>query len=198
MPEETEDSLPSDTRSEPAGKETCPEGQLAARDQRIEELTDTLKRTQAEFENYKKRIERDWSERTRFAAEKVVADLLPVLDTFDKAEEMASKDAGVGGHADGIRNIHKQFLQTLQRNGLKEVDTRIPFDPFLHEVMMREEREDKGDGTILEVFQKGYMMGPKVIRTAKVRISVRPEEEPEQTDEGATNQNDDKHEIEEE
>ena len=83
----------------------------------------------------------------------------------------------------------------LRRNGLSEVDTGVPFDPFLHEVLMREQREDMDDGTILEVFQKGYMVGPKVIRTAKVRVSTRPEEEPEVPEEGVSGQDDDQHET---
>ena len=198
MPEDTEDSLSPETKAEHEHKEGRSLDELAAKEQRIEELTDTLKRTQAEFENYKKRIERDWSERTRLAAERVIADLLPILDTFDKAEEVASKDVDAGAHAEGIRNIRKQLWQMLQRNGLKEVDTGVPFDPFLHEVLMREQCEDKDDGTILEVFQKGYMIGTKVIRTAKVRISTRPEEEPEAPEDPASGQDHDQHEADEE
>jgi molecular chaperone GrpE len=155
-----------------------------------------MKRTQAEFENYKKRVERDWSERVRLAGERIVADLLSVLDTFDKAEDSAVNAGGGGVQLDGLRNIHRQLLQTLQRAGLKEIDSRGSFDPFMHEALMREECEDGEDGTILEVFQKGYMMGPKVIRTAKVKVSARRQagkDEPVEAD-TVTTQDDNQHE----
>ncbi len=169
MPEEAEDSLPQEQDSaqpDQAKGESAAE-RLDAVDRRIDELTDALKRTQAEFENYKKRVEREWTERTKLAAERLVTELLATLDTLDKAEEADGSE--------GIRGIRRQLVQTLQRAGLKEVDTSASFDPFMHEAMMREERDDEDDGTILEVFQKGYMMGPKVIRTAKVKVSTRHE-----------------------
>jgi molecular chaperone GrpE len=176
LPEKTEDALPSDEDSQPVNggdRENGATGLLAEKERQIQELTDTLKRTQAEFENYKKRMERDWSERTKLAGERIVADLLAVLDTFDKAEESAVKAGDAAVQSDGLRSIRMQLLQTLQRAGLREIDTRAPFDPFMHEALMREELEEGEDGTILEVFQKGYMMGPKVIRTAKVKVSAR-------------------------
>jgi molecular chaperone GrpE len=101
------------------------------------------------------------------------------------------QDKRGGVHADGIRSIHKQLWQILQKAGLREVDTSVPFDPFTHEALMREEGEE--EGAILEVFQKGYMMGTKVIRTAKVKVSVRSE-----PDEGISSHNHDQHEGDEE
>jgi molecular chaperone GrpE len=201
MPEEAEDALSTEPDSQPAGKDVKDASltdDLAAKDRRIDELTETLKRTQAEFENYKKRMERDWSDRTKLAAERVVTDLLAILDTFDKAEEAATKEKGPGPNVDGIRGIHRQLLQALQRTGLKEIDTKGPFDPFLHEALMREEDEENDEGTILEVFQKGYMMGPKVIRTAKVKVSTRSEKEQEAAEEDVSNHNHNQHETDEE
>jgi molecular chaperone GrpE len=174
MPEDAEDTLPPEQPTRPVGneaKEECSADELTAKDRQIEELTDTLKRSQAEFENYKKRMEREWSDRVKLAAERIILDLLTVLDTLDKAEEAVKKDKRGGVHADGIRSIHKQLWQILQKAGLREVDTSVPF----------------------EVFQKGYMMGTKVIRTAKVKVSVRSE-----PDEGISSHNHDQHEGDEE
>lgn len=156
-------------------KETALTGPLAERDRRIEELTDDLKRLQAEFENYKKRAAREGSERSKAGAEGVVRDLLAVVDTFDKALEDAEKNEYPGPLRKGLEGIHKQLLQTLQRQGLREIRTDGQFDPFEHEAIMREERDDVEDGIILEVYLKGYALGPKTIRPAKVKVSGKQE-----------------------
>jgi len=148
---------------------------LAERDRTIADLTATLRRLQAEFENYKKRTEREWSERVRLAGERVIADLLPILDTFDKALEDAGNNGDAKSLKKGLESIHKQLTQILQREGLREVDAKHKFDPFAHEAMMREEKEGVEDGKVLEVFQKGYALGPKVIRTAKVKVAAKRE-----------------------
>ena len=199
MPEEMENALPSEEDTQPTGGDAkgtvSVEDALTAKDRQIQDLTDTLKRTQAEFENYKKRVNREWSERSKLAGERIVGDLLAVLDTFDKALERTDRADDVTSRSDGLEGIHKQLLQILQRAGLKEIDTRAPFDPFMHEALMREERDDGDDGTILEVFQRGYIMGPKVIRTAKVKVSAkkRRDEGDAVESESVSNQHDDQH-----
>ncbi len=201
MPEETEGSLPSEEDPQPADsdakEDASVEDVLTTKDRRIQELTDTLKRTQAEFENYKKRVNREWSEKSKLAEERIVGDLLAVLDTFDKALERTDGADDATAQSNGLEGIQKQLLQILQRTGLKEIDTRAPFDPFMHEALMREELDDGNDGTILEVFQKGYMMGPKVIRTAKVKVSAKKRRD-EGEAESVSNQHDDQHEEENE
>lgn len=106
-----------------------------------------------------------------------MTDLLAVLDSFDKALE----DDGSGRQdpKKGLEGLHKQLLQVLQREGLREIKAEGKFDPFLHEALMREEREEAEDGQILEVFQKGYLLGPKTLRPARVKVSKRKEKAPE-------------------
>lgn len=144
---------------------------LAEKDKRIEELTADLKRLQADFENYKKRAEREWAERSKFATQKLVTDLLAVLDSFDKAlqgdDGRSPEDARIG-----LEGLYRQLLQVLQREGLREIKVEGRFDPFLHEALMREEQEGAEDGQILEVLQKGYLLGPKTIRPARVKVAV--------------------------
>jgi molecular chaperone GrpE len=201
MPDEMEDSLPSEEDNQPTGSDAkenlSVEDVLTARDRQIQELTDTLKRTQAEFENYKKRVNREWSEKSKLAGERIVGDILAVLDTFDKALEKTDGADDATAQSNGLEGIHKQLLQILQRTGLKEIDTRAPFDPFMHEALMREEQDDGDDGTILEVFQKGYMMGTTVIRTAKVKVSAKKRRD-EVEAENVSNRHDDQHEEENE
>jgi len=173
LPEEE----PSDT-AEPA-EEVRPvaEDPIAAKDKQIAELTDDLKRLQAEFDNYKKRMEREWSDKVRLANQRLITDLLAVLDSFDKALEDARKNSSPESLKSGLGKLHKQFLQTLQREGLKEIKAEGKFDPFMHEAIMREEHEEIDDGKILEVFQKGYTLGNKPIRPTRVKVAKKKEPE---------------------
>ncbi len=150
-----------------------PEDPLALKDRQIAELTSDLKRLQAEFENYKKRVDREGGERTKASNQKLIYDLLPILDSFDKALENTKNPGNAESLRRGLQGLHKQFLQTLQREGLKEIRTDGRFDPFLHEAMMREEREDVEEGTILEVYQKGYVLSQKTLRAARVKVAYR-------------------------
>lgn len=176
MPDETEDSL--HAKEEPPADEKQKaddeEDPLLASERKVEELTDVLKRTQAEFENYKKRVERDVASREQLASERLVSDLLSVLDTLDNAIVSPDDAASVVGSKGGLEGIRKQFAQVLRRAGVTEIDTEGQFDPFVHEAMMREESDAVDEGRIIEVFQKGYMLGPKVVRTAKVKVSAGP------------------------
>jgi molecular chaperone GrpE len=176
MAEEDAGELEAPEEGQQAGAAPAPDP-VAERDRRIEELTDDLKRLQAEFENYKKRIAKEVAERSRAGVEAVVRDLLAVLDTFDKALEDAEKNDYPGQLMKGLEGLHRQLIQTLQRHGLREVSTAGQFDPFEHEAVKREETNDVDDGTILDVYQKGYALGPMVIRASKVKVSKKAEEE---------------------
>ena len=193
MPEEPEDTLSpgSEPGSEDDGEKPVESDPLQSSERKVAELTDLLKRTQAEFENYKKRVERDASNRVQQASERLVSDLLSVLDTLDEA--IADSDDGTSAHAseEGLEGIRKQFVQVLRRAGVTEVNTGGSFDPFAHEAMMREETDSVDEGTILEVFQKGYMLGPKVVRAAKVKVSVRAPDELEEDDDNRITEQDD-------
>ncbi len=174
----SEEEVRQEGSEEPRKEEAKPEDLMAEKGHEIAELTDTLKRLQAEFENFKKRNEKDWSERVKFASQQLMADLLPVLDSFDKAIEDAKNNSNAASIRKGIEGLHKQLLTTLQRDGLKEISTKGKFDPFVHEALMREEREDLEDGDILEVFQKGYMLNSRPIRPARVKVAKKKEETP--------------------
>lgn len=146
-------------------------------EKRIEDLTNDIKRLQADFDNFKKRTEKEWTERSRFANKKLVSDLLPLLDSFDKALEDAKDNGSLDSIRQGLKGLHKQLLQILQREGLKEIDTKGRFDPFMHEALMSEEKEDVEDGKILEVFQKGYAVDGKALRPARVKVAKKREPE---------------------
>jgi molecular chaperone GrpE len=179
MAEEETDAPPEDAGAceliSPAAQKLLDE-----KDKKIEGLTNDIKRLQADFDNSRKRNEKEWNERVRFANQRLVSDLLMVLDSFDKAMEDADKGCDLDCLREGVQQVHRQLVQILQREGLKEIDTKGKFDPFLHEAVMREEKEDAEDGKILEVYQKGYALGHHALRPAKVKVAKRkePEEAP--------------------
>jgi molecular chaperone GrpE len=136
-------------------------------DQHIKELTETLQRLQADFENYKKRVEKSNQDFKRYVQAEVIAKLLPTLDSFEMAlKNTANKEEFIKG----VELIFSQFYQTLEDSGLKKLETNCKFDPYKHEVLLTQE-SDKEDGCILEELQKGYSFNDLIIRHSKVKIA---------------------------
>ena len=142
--------------------------ELEQKDKTIGELTDTLQRLQAEFENYRKRIEKEKSEFVKYSHADVIAKILPVLDSFEMALKHTNEPQKF---INGMKLIYAQLHSALEAEGLRPIKTDgEKFDPYKHEVLMKEESE-KPEGTILEEFQKGYMLNDKILRFSKVKIS---------------------------
>ncbi len=154
------------------------EGNL--RDIQIDELTNTLKRLQAEFENYKKRADKENVNTIKNANSGLIAEILPVLDSF----ELALKDNQCGNeeiakYRKGIELIYTQLYSILQDQGLRIIDTKNQkFDPFKHEVLMVKECDEPED-KIIQEFQKGYMLNENIIRHSKVMIAKHVEDKKE-------------------
>ena len=135
-----------------------------------EQLTDQILRARAEFDNYRKRTARDLERIRKTAAEALIRDLLPVVDHLELALRHA-EDAE-SGLAEGVDLVLKQFQDVLQKQGLREIPAvGCPFDPNIHEALMQREDLDVPLHTVLEAFQKGYMLGEMVLRPAKVIVS---------------------------
>lgn len=146
---------------------------------RKKELLETLQRVQADFENYKKRVEKEKSGFVKSACSGIIAELLPVLDNFEVALKNA---AGNNEFVDGIKMIYSQLFSILEKNGLKQIEAEgKKFNPYVHEALMQEE-SDKDEGTIIEEFQKGYMLGDAVLRHSKVKVSRKKEKTAEKTE----------------
>ena len=148
----------------------------AERDQlqvEIADLQDRLLRRQAEFENFRRRIERDRSDFLQYAGMEVVREILPVLDDFERALKMESSDAS---YRKGVELIYQRLEETLKKIGLEPIESTIgsEFDPNLHQAVVRFETEDAPDNTILDEFQKGYNFKGKLLRPAMVRVAVHP------------------------
>jgi len=136
-----------------------------------DELYQTLVRRQADFENFRKRVERERQEDSRRSIMQVVESFLPVLDTFERALA-APVESGFEQHRVGYDLIYKQMWEGLSRLGLERIEAKgKPFDPFVHQAIERVETTDHPDGTVLEEFQSGYKMRDKVIRPSMVRVA---------------------------
>ncbi len=138
---------------------------LKAAQEKITELTTTCQHLQADFENYRKRVERDQQMYKTQAKKDMVQKLTLLLDNF----ELALRNAPTGDFAKGVELIYAQLLTLLEAEGLKIIETKA-FDPKLHEPLLTE-KSDKKTGTILEVLQNGYTLDGIVIRTAKVKLA---------------------------
>ncbi|TMJ96940.1 MAG: nucleotide exchange factor GrpE [Actinobacteria bacterium] len=135
--------------------------------ERDEHLAD-LKRVAAEFDNYRKRAARDQQSLVARAHERLVKELLPVLDDLERA--LDATDTSTRSVEDGVRLVHRELADALAREGLQEIETDGRFDPHVHEALLTQPSE-QDDGAILEVLQKGYRLGDRVLRPARVVIS---------------------------
>jgi len=136
------------------------------------ELQDLIKRRQADFENFRRRAERDRSEFLQFAGMELVRELLPVLDDFARALKVEGANRE---YARGIELIYNRLYESLKKMGLEPIDTTgQKFDPNLHQAVDRVETDDEEDHQILEEYQKGYKFKGKLLRPSMVKVAVRP------------------------
>ncbi len=155
-----------------AGEESAVAVEVAKLRAEKEELLQTLVRRQADFENYRKRVERDRQEEARRGVERLIADLIPVLDGFDRALQ-GHDDPAYEEYRKGMILIRKQLWDALARHGVERIDAAGKiFDPHVHQAIERAESKDHPDGFILHVFQDGYIFHGRVLRPAIVRVVV--------------------------
>ena len=169
MPEEVENT------QEEAVDEQPELDELEALRNENEELIDTLQRLQADFDNYRKRAARDQESLVARAGERIVKELLPILDDLERALEAAEQHEEAKLE-DGVRLVHRQLEQLLEREGLALVETEGRFDPHVHEALLTQP-SDADEGSVIEVLQKGYRLGDRVLRPARVVVAG-PKEEP--------------------
>jgi molecular chaperone GrpE len=135
-----------------------------------DDYLDALRRLKAEFDNYRKRAARDQSDLIARASERLVKELLPVLDDLERALEAAAEHEEATLE-DGVRLVHRSLADILAREGLTEVAVDGPFDPHTQEALLSQPSPDP-EGTVLQVVQKGYRLGDRVLRPARVVISA--------------------------
>ena len=148
---------------------------LAEANRQVAELKDHVLRAQAEMENVRRRAARDVENAHKYALERFTADLLPVVDSLEKAVEAAGESAGeaAGAIKEGVELSLKLFLTTLEKSGVGQVDPHgEPFDPQLHEAMAMVPNPDTEPNSVIEVMQKGYTLNGRLVRAAKVVVSA--------------------------
>ncbi len=166
--DEAEPIEPSDTLSQ--GSPADLDSQLAEAETKRDEYLADLQRLAAEFENYRKRAARDQQRLVAHAHERLVRELLPVLDDLERALEAAERHEEAA-LVEGVKLVEQSLRQALVKEGLTEIETDCPFDPHVHEALLSRPHEGTEPGSVVEVVQRGYRLGERVIRPARVIVS---------------------------
>lgn len=142
------------------------------KDTQIEELTDRLKRSMAEFDNFRKRTEKEKSSMYEIGARDVIEKVLPVVDNFERGLAAIPEDAKGTPFADGMEKIYKQLVKTLDDLGVKPIEAvGKPFDPNFHNAVMHVDDENLGENVVAAELQKGYMYRDSVVRHSMVQVA---------------------------
>ena len=153
-----------------AEREPVDEDRLAAAEAKAQEHLNDLKRLAAEFENYKKRTAREQASLSARATERLVKELLPIVDDLERALE-AAEEHEEAKLEEGVRLVHRQLAAALEREGLAEIEANGKFDPHVHEALLSQPSE-ADEGSVIEVLQKGYRLGDRVLRPARVVVAA--------------------------
>lgn len=161
-----------------SGQESDQQAPPAADDGRAKELEEQMARLQADFTNFKKRVEKDRLQTVQDARADLAVQLLPVIDNFDRAAEHVPEAVSQDPWYAGIEGIRKQFADLLAELGIERIESvGQPFDPELHEALGHEPSDEHDKDVVSKEFEAGYKMGEKVVRPAKVQVSSGKKEE---------------------
>ena len=142
------------------------------KDEKIEELTDRLTRQMAEFDNFRKRTEKEKSQMYEICAKDIIEKILPVVDNFERGIAAVPEEEKSNPFAEGMEKIYKQLMTTLEEIGVKPIEAvGQEFDPDFHNAVMHVEDEEVGENIITEEFQKGYLYRDSVVRHSMVKVA---------------------------
>ena len=170
---ETEDSKESDTEEKNSGKKLFgKKDKKDKKDEKIEELTDRLTRQMAEFDNFRKRTEKEKSQMYEVGAKDIIEKILPVVDNFERGLDAVKEEDKEDPFIQGMEKVYKQLMTTLEGIEVKPIEAvGQEFDPNLHNAVMHVEDENLGENIIAEEFQKGYMYRDSVVRHSMVKVA---------------------------
>ena len=170
---ETEDSKESDTEEKKSGKKLFgKKDKKDKKDEKIEELTDRLTRQMAEFDNFRKRSEKEKSQMYEIGAKDIIEKILPVVDNFERGLDSIPEEEKGSPFAEGMEKIYKQLMTTLDSLGVKPIKAvGQEFNPDFHNAVMHVEDEEFGENVVAEEFQKGYMYRESVVRHSMVKVA---------------------------
>lgn len=142
------------------------------KDEQIEELNDRLKRTMAEFENFRKRTDKEKEQMFEVGARSIVEKILATVDNFERGLNAVSEEDKNSPFVEGMNMVYKQLISSLEESGVKQIDALgKEFDPNLHNAVMHEENEELGENIVSEEFQKGYIYRETVVRHSMVKVA---------------------------
>lgn len=164
----------SDTEENPAESSEDPvEKALAEERAKYEEMKDRFLRSQADFDNYRKRMQKEREEMAKYASRSLLEKLLPAIDNLERAIDSSKQSESFEMLAQGVEMVYRQIMDALREEGAVPLETvGKPFDPHFHEAVMQEESDQYESGIVIEEFQKGYMLKDKLIRPAMVKVST--------------------------
>jgi molecular chaperone GrpE len=169
--DENETNRDVEAAAESAGAATASEAPDELQRQR-DEYYDRLLRKTAEFDNYRKRVERDRVAQAEAAAASVLEELLPLVDDLERALAADPGAEGAEAYRRGVELIHRQLLEILKKRGVRAIEALgADFDPHFHQAVTHEHAEGARDGEILEEFRRGYMLGDRLLRPAMVKVA---------------------------
>ena len=170
---ETEESKDTkDTESKEKKKFFAKKEKKDKKDEKIEELTDRLTRQMAEFDNFRKRTEREKSQMYEIGAKDIIEKILPVIDNFERGLAAVPEESKEDPFVEGMEKIYKQIMTTLEGVGVKPIEAvGQEFNPDFHNAVMHVEDEEAGENIITEEFQKGYMYHDSVVRHSMVKVA---------------------------
>jgi len=170
-----EDLAETNLSEQEQGLESSSDGSQGTEQQAREELQifqDKYMRLAAEFENYKRRAQRDQSDAIRYANESLLKNLLPTIDNLERAIQSGVDAKASGALIEGVQLTHKQFLETVGKLGVRQVSsTGAAFDPNIHQAVAQVESETAEPNTVVEEFQKGYFLHDRILRPAMVTVA---------------------------
>ena len=137
-----------------------------------DEYYDLLLRKTAEFDNYRKRVERERQSASESAAASLIKELLPLVDDLERALKAEAGDEGAAAYRRGVELIHRRLLETLRQRGVKPIEALgEDFDPHYHQAVSYEPEEGRREGEIIEEFSRGYVLGDRLLRPAMVKVA---------------------------
>ena len=167
-----EEAAPEDKKEEKSKTSFFGKKKKDKSEQKVEELTDRLKRTMAEFDNFRKRTEKEKAAMFEVGAKSVIEKMLPVIDNFERGLATLSDEEKEQPFAQGMDKIYKQFVASLEELGVKAIEAEgNEFDPNFHNAVMHVEDEQYGENVVAEELQKGYMYRDSVVRHSMVKVA---------------------------
>jgi molecular chaperone GrpE len=161
-----------DSAEEPKKKGLFGKLKKDKRDVQIEELTDRVQRQMAEFDNFRKRSEKEKAAMFEVGAKSVIEKILPTIDNFERGLAGLSEEQKEDPFVQGIEKVYRQMVATLEDIGVKPIEAvGAPFDPNFHNAVMHVEDEEAGENTVVEEFQKGYLYHDTVVRHSMVKVA---------------------------